>query len=134
MNERLDNKSDTITIHHIISQEVNPNLKKCYINKAEVTIEMHRYLHSAKGYWINKRLQLDFQNLIELLFCKREFTAKEVQETLDITEICTKRLLNNAQKNKNGNYDRDEVIRVIMVNPFNEEDANKILRSVVSDK
>lgn len=127
MYEKCIDKCDNITIHHIIAQETNANIKKCPYNQAEIKESFHRFIHSAKGYWINKRLQLDFQNLMELLFCKREFSFKEIQNTLEITEVCTKRLLKKAQKNRNGDYDRDEVIRVIMINPFSEEDAKKII-------
>lgn len=131
MYEKCIDKCDNITIHHIITQETNANIKKCPYNQAEIKESFHRFIHSAKGYWINKRLQLDFQNLIELLFCKREFTEKEVQNTLEITEKCTKRLLKNIQKNRNGNYDRKKVIEAIMIKPITEDEAKIILNRSV---
>lgn len=132
MNDEKNNndmpETNIFTFHHVITQEDNPSLKKCAANKIKITETQHRYVHSKKGYWLNQRLKLRFQNYIEMLFIKKEFTFDEVMENLEITRSCTKRLLKNIRKNKNNCYDRANIITAILIKPFSEEEAIEIIK------
>ena len=79
---------------------------------------------------MNRLLQLNFQNYIEILFDKREFDFKEIQETMQITKSCTERLLKNTCKNKNNCYNREDVIKAVMVKPISEEETKEIIKNL----
>ena len=116
-----------VSIHHVLGQKDNKALKKCAANKISLCSGCHSFVHSKKGAELNNLLKLCFQNYIEFIFAKNEFTFKEIQELLEITKSCTNQLIRDIPKNKNGNYDRDKIINSIMVKTFNEEEANQLL-------
>ena len=129
-NIKTNTKEIDFTKHHIVFREVNNSLSKCPFNQIEVTREMHNWIHSKDGRWMARLLQLNFQNYIEILFDKREFDFKEIQETLQITKSCTERLLKNTPKNKNNCYNREDVIKAVMVKPISEEETKEIIKNL----
>ena len=109
----LCGSKEELTQHHIIHQEDNKNLRKCKYNKVWMCKKDHRYVHSKKGRKLNEELELLFQNSLEILFIKKEFTIEEVKDTLEITQRATERLL-EPFKSKKGYYSREDIIKACM--------------------
>jgi biotin operon repressor len=114
--------------HHIVFRSENKNLEKCKLNFAYLCQEHHRGtfgVHGSKGSKLNRKLKLEFQNTLELLWDKKYLTREEINEVLQISEKALNRLLKTLSLQK-GLYVREEVIRICMGNKLIlEEDSNE---------
>lgn len=103
-------------IHHIMFRsEVKP-LEFCSLNLVELCAEHHKGTygpHGSKGNKLNRKLKLEFQNKLELLFDKELLTREEIQEVLKISDKPLNRLLKTVERHK-GKYVRESLIRCCM--------------------
>lgn len=70
-------------------------------------------VHGSKGAALNRKLKLEFQNKLEILWDKQYLTKEDIREVLQISDKALNRLLKtlSLQKDK---YVREEVIRACM--------------------
>ena len=103
--------------HHIIYRSHCPSLVHCHLNIIYLCPLHHRSergVHGKYGNELNRKLKLDFQNKLEMLFDKEWLTEEEVNEVLQISEKSLKRLLKTLKKEKGIYYHRDSVILACM--------------------
>ncbi|MBS5937138.1 hypothetical protein [Clostridium sp.] len=105
-----------VELHHIVFRSENKNLEKCKLNFAYLCQEHHRGtygVHGSKGSRLNKKLKLEFQNQLGILWDKQYLTREEINEVLQISDKALNRLLKTLTLQK-GLYVREEVIRQCM--------------------
>lgn len=106
-------------LHHIIFRsEVKP-LEKCKLNHVYLCYEHHRGtmgVHGRLGNELNKSLRLKFQNTLEMLFNKNEFTIEEIADILSIHLKQAIKLSKSFNKimSINRTYQREDIIRACM--------------------
>ena len=103
-------------LHHIIFKSECKALENCELNHIYLCAEHHRGtygVHGSKGNSLNKKLKLDFQNKLELLFDKEYFTKTETGQALGISERATNSLCKTILSDK-GKFYRQDVIRACM--------------------
>ena len=103
-------------LHHVIYRSENKNLENCKLNFVYLCPEHHRGtfgVHGSKGATLNRKLKLEFQNKLEILWDKQYLTKEDIKEVLQINDKALNRLLKtlSLQKDK---YVREEVIRACM--------------------
>lgn len=102
--------------HHVVFRsEVKP-LEHCKLNLVDLCIEHHKGtygVHGSKGAKLNRKLKLEFQNKLEILFDKEYLTREEIKDVLDISDKPLNRLLKPLVLQK-GKYVREDVIRACM--------------------
>lgn len=105
-----------VELHHIIYRSENKNLEKCKLNFAYLCQEHHRGtygVHGSKGSKLNRKLKLEFQNKLELLWDKQYLTKEEINQVLQISDKALNRLLKALTLHKD-KYVREEVIRACL--------------------
>ena len=105
-----------VELHHVIYRSENKNLENCKLNFVYLCQEHHRGtygVHGSKGATLNRKLKLEFQNKLEILWDKQYLTKEDIREVLQISDKALNRLLKtlSLQKDK---YVREEVIRACM--------------------
>lgn len=105
-----------VELHHVIYRSENKNLENCKLNFVYLCQEHHRGtfgVHGSKGAELNRKLKLEFQNKLEILWDKQYLTREDIKEVLQINDKALNRLLKtlSLQKDK---YVREEVIRACM--------------------
>lgn len=105
-----------VELHHVIYRSENKNLENCKLNFVYLCPEHHRGtfgVHGSKGATLNRKLKLEFQNKLEILWDKQYLTKEDIREVLQISDKALNRLLKtlSLQKDK---YVREEVIRACM--------------------
>ena len=105
-----------VELHHIVYRSENKNLENCKLNFVHLCQEHHRGtfgVHGSKGAALNRKLKLEFQNKLEILWDKQYLTKEDIKEVLQISDKALNRLLKtfSLQKDK---YVREEVIRACM--------------------
>ena len=100
--------------HHIILRSECKPLVKCEMNKVKLCKYCHEFLHhDSKGYVQLKKMKLEFQNKLEMLFDKEYLTREDVKEVLKISDKPLDNLLKPIVMKK-GLYEREDVIRACM--------------------
>lgn len=105
-----------VELHHVVFKSENKNLEKCKLNFAYLCQEHHRGtygVHGSKGAVLNRKLKLEFQNKLEILWDKQYLTKEEINEVLQISDKALNRLLKTLTLQKD-RYVREEVIRACM--------------------
>lgn len=105
-----------VELHHIVFRSENKNLEKCKLNFSYLCQEHHRGtygVHGSKGSKLNRKLKLEFQNKLEMLWDKQYLTKEEINEVLQISDKALNRLLKTLTLQKD-RYVREEVIRAAM--------------------
>lgn len=102
-------------LHHIIYKSQCVALKDCKLNHVYLCSNHHR--NQKAGVHFNKeldrKLKLNFQNKLELLFLNRELTRETIGQALEINKKATDSLCKTLKQNK-GVFYRDDVIRQCM--------------------
>lgn len=102
--------------HHIMFRSEVKSLEHCKLNLIDLCIEHHKGtygVHGSKGAALNRKLKLEFQNTLEMLWDKQYLTKEEINEVLEISDKALNRLLKTLNLQK-GKYVRQEVIRQCM--------------------
>lgn len=102
--------------HHIVFRSQNKQLIKCESNKIYFCYNHHRGtfgVHGSKGHNLDKKLKLEFQNELEILWDKQYLTREDIQQVLQISEKALDKLLKTLQLDKD-KYVREDVLRAVM--------------------
>ena len=102
--------------HRIIFRSEVKALEHCNLNLVNLCIEHHKGTygpHGSKGAALNRKLKLEFQNTLELLWDKQYLTREEINQVLQISDKALNRLLKTLSLQK-GKYVREEVMRACM--------------------
>lgn len=103
-------KYGRVTEHHKIRKSKKIALKKCKKNLTDLCDECHYSIHHGKnGHALDQKLKLEFQNFLEFIFDKQEFTIDEIRESLEITESAAYMLCKQLIPIK-GKYKREDII------------------------
>ena len=101
-------------VHHIIYRSRCKALIKSNLNLISLCQQCHAKIHRGKeSKELNKKLRLQFQNKLEILFDKEYLTEKEINDVLKISQTALKGLLKTLTVYKEG-YKREDVIRACM--------------------
>lgn len=104
-----------VELHHIIPKGEIKCLRDCKLNFVYLCYTCHR--DNKKGAHacgeLDKRLRLKFQNKLEMLFVKEEFTLEEISKLLGINYNASYSLSKLMKSNK-GVFTREEIIRACM--------------------
>ena len=101
-------------IHHIIYRSHCKALIKSNLNLISLCQQCHAKIHRGKeSKELNKKLRLQFQNKLEILFDKQYLTEEEINDVLKISQTALKGLLKTLTVYKEG-YKREDVIRACM--------------------
>lgn len=109
--------------HHIIFRSESKALEHCKLNLVDLCIGHHKGtygVHGSRGAALNRKLKLEFQNNLEILWDKQYLTREEIQEVLQIADKPFNRLLKTL-KVKEDKYTREDVIRQCMGGKLIEE-------------
>ena len=102
-------------LHHIVFKSQCMALKDCKLNHSYLCTYHHRNqkvgAHFNKG--LDKKLKLRFQNKLEIIFNKKEFTREEIGQALKISKSSTDSLCKMIKQNK-GVFYREDIIRACM--------------------
>ena len=102
-------------VHHIIYRSHCKALIKSDINLIPLCQICHAKVHRGKeSKELNKKLRLQFQNKLEILFDKEYLTEEEINDVLKISQTALKGLLKTLTVYKGNLYKREEVIRTCM--------------------
>ena len=98
-------------VHHIIYRSHCKALIKSDINLIPLCQICHTKIHRGKeSKELNKKLRLQFQNKLEILFDKEYLTEEEINDVLKISKTALKGLLKTLTVYKEG-YKREDVIK-----------------------
>lgn len=100
-------------LHHIQFRSQVPALVNSKINHIYLCPYHHRShagVHGRDGHQLDKKLKLEFQNKLEILFDKEYLSKEEINQVFNISERCLNRLL-KVLNTKDGLYNREDVIR-----------------------
>ena len=114
-------------LHHRVYRSECKPLEHCKINQIYLCREHHRGTYGVHGKYgdkLNKKLKLEFQNKLEMLFDKELLTRDEINEVLKISDKTLERLLKTLSLHK-GKYAREDVIRQCMGGKMITEDVKK---------
>ena len=101
-------------VHHIIYRSHCKALIKSNLNLISLCQQCHAKIHRGKeSKELNKKLRLQFQNKLEILFDKEYLTEEEINDVLKISQTALKGLLKTLMTYKEG-YKREDVIRACM--------------------
>ena len=101
-------------VHHIIYRSHCKALIKSNLNLISLCQQCHAKIHRGKeSKELNKKLRLQFQNKLEILFDKQYLTEEEINDVLKISQTALKGLLKTLMTYKEG-YKREDVIRACM--------------------
>ena len=101
-------------IHHIIYRSHCKALIKSNLNLISLCQQCHAKIHRGKeSKELNKKLRLQFQNKLEILFDKQYLTEEEINDVLKISQTALKGLLKTLTVYKEG-YKREDTIRACM--------------------
>ena len=102
-------------IHHIIYRSHCKALIKSNLNLISVCQQCHAKIHRGKeSKELNKKLRLQFQNKLEILFDKEYLTEEEINDVLKISQTALKGLLKTLTVYKGNLFKREDVIRACM--------------------
>lgn len=114
-----------VTEHHKVKRSQQPALIKCKKNIINLCNGCHYKIHhGTDGHALDIKLQLEFQNYLELIFDKQYFTREEVKESLEINSKATDSLCKTLNQHK-GMFYREDIIRTCMGGKIIEEVDNK---------
>lgn len=103
-----------VTEHHKIKRSKQPHLVKCKKNIINLCNGCHYSIHHGKdGHALDIKLQLEFQNYLEMVFDKEYFSREEVQKILEINSKATDSLCKTLNQYK-GMFYREDIIRACM--------------------
>ena len=111
---RVCGRSET-ELHHIIKRSKVRALIKCELNLCPLCSYHHRD-HKAGVHFnkeLERKLRLEFQNTLEILWDKDFLTEEEINDVLKISTTALRGLLKQATVYKEG-YCREEIIRLCM--------------------
>ena len=101
-------------IHHIIYRSHCKALIKSNLNLISLCQQCHAKIHRGKeSKELNKKLRLQFQNKLEILFDKEYLTEEEINDVLKISQTALKGLLKTLTVYKEW-YKREDTIRACM--------------------
>ena len=101
-------------VHHIIYRSHCKALIKSNLNLISLCQQCHAKIHRGKeSKELNKKLRLQFQNKLEILFDKQYLTEEEINDVLKISQTALRGLLKTLIVYKEG-YKREDVIRACM--------------------
>ena len=101
-------------VHHIIYRSHCKALIKSNLNLISLCQQCHAKIHRGKeSKELNKKLRLQFQNKLEILFDKQYLTEEDINDVLKISQTALKGLLKTLMTYKEG-YKREDVIRTCM--------------------
>ena len=102
-------------VHHIIYRSHCKALIKSNLNLISLCQQCHAKIHRGKeSKELNKKLRLQFQNKLEILFDKQYLTEKDINDVLKISQIALRGLLKTLTVYKGNLFKREDVIRVCM--------------------
>ena len=102
-------------IHHIIYRSHCKALIKSNLNLISLCQQCHAKIHRGKeSKELNKKLRLQFQNKLEILFDKKYLTEEEINDVLKISQTALKGLLKTLTVYKGNLFKREDVIRACM--------------------
>ena len=102
-------------IHHIIYRSHCKALIKSNLNLISVCQQCHAKIHRGKeSKELNKKLRLQFQNKLEILFDKQYLTEEEINDVLKISQTALKGLLKTLTVYKGNLFKREDVIKACM--------------------
>ena len=102
-------------IHHIIYRSHCKALIKSNLNLISLCQQCHAKIHRGKeSKELNKKLRLQFQNKLEILFDKQYLTEEEINDVLKINQTALRGLLKTLIVYKGNLFKREDVIRVCM--------------------
>ena len=102
-------------IHHIIYRSHCKALIKYNLNLLSLCQQCHAKIHRGKeSKELNRKLRLQFQNKLEILFDKEYLTEEEINDVLKISQTALKGLLKTLTVYKGNLFKRENVIRVCM--------------------
>ena len=102
-------------IHHIIYRSHCKALIKSDINLIPLCQICHAKIHRGKeSKELNKKLRLQFQNKLEILFDKQYLTEEEINDVLKISQTALRGLLKTLTVYKGNLFKREDVIRACM--------------------
>ena len=102
-------------IHHIIYRSHCKALIKSNLNLISLCQQCHAKIHRGKeSKELNKKLRLQFQNKLEILFDKQYLTEEEISDVLKISQTALKGLLKTLTVYKGNLFKREDVIRACM--------------------
>lgn len=104
-----------VELHHRVYRSECKQLENCKLNHVYLCGRHHRDhkvgVHFNKKF--DRKLKLEFQNKLEILWDKQYLTKEEINEVLQISDKALNRLLKTLNLQK-GKYVRQEVIRACM--------------------
>ena len=83
-------------LHHIMFRSEVKALEHCKLNLVNLCVEHHKGtygVHGSKGATLNRKLKLEFQNILEELWDKQYLTREEINNVLQIDDKALNRLL-----------------------------------------
>ena len=102
-------------VHHIIYRSHCKALIKSNLNLISVCQQCHAKIHRGKeSKELNKKLRLQFQNKLEILFDKQYLTEEEINDVLKISQTALKGLLKTLTVYKGNLFKREDVIKACM--------------------
>ena len=118
--------SYSVQRHHIIFKSECKQLEFC---KMDIVLlcNFHHNDHKEGVHHnkeLNRKLRLEFQNKLELLFDSEFLTETDIMNVLQISERATSRLCKTIKRTK-GKFARENVIRSCMGGITIEEDIKK---------
>ena len=88
---------------------------KSNLNLISLCQQCHAKIHRGKeSKELNKKLRLQFQNKLEMLFDKQYLTEEEINDVLKISQTALKGLLKTLTVYKGNLFKREDVIRACM--------------------
>lgn len=100
-------------IHHRIYRSHVKALIKSEINYTYLCQQCHTKVHGKNGHELDRKLKLEFQNKLEILFDKEYLTEEEINDVLKISQTALRGLLKPIMRYKEG-IKREDIIRVCM--------------------
>ena len=102
-------------VHHIIYRSHCKALIKSNLNLISLCQQCHAKIHRGKeSKELNKKLRLQFQNKLEILFDKQYLTEEEINDVLKISQTALKGLLKTLTVYKGNLFKREDVIKACM--------------------
>lgn len=103
-------------LHHIVFKSQVKQLENCKLNHIYLCANCYRGtkgVHGKNGHELDKKLKLQFQNKLEILFIKNHLNRSDIKSALVIKDNALDKLLKTLQV-KEDKYIREDVIRACM--------------------
>ncbi|MGG5463522.1 HNH endonuclease [Clostridium sp. B9] len=114
---RLCGDTFNIQSHHVVSRKQQPALINCKLNQVDLCANCHvaaPYAIHKNGFKELKRLKLEKQREYYNIFTEDYYSKDIIKDILEIKNKEVDMLLKLITPNKNGLYEKEDIIRACM--------------------